>query len=131
MVVSYMSDSLLQLVEAAICLFDGSTSVRISFDDEPGEHRCIVNRTGSDIQIRILWFEEFQARLPDDRGHEVFGCASTASQFVAEVFSCCKRLLEEHGEVGYKERWVMHEFPTDRFEHLSRLLYPPRTYTKV
>ena len=55
MTVSYLSDSLYEMTQAAICLCEGAASVRFSFDDEPGEHRCIITRiSDTDAQIRVL-----------------------------------------------------------------------------
>jgi hypothetical protein len=96
------------------------------FTDEPGEHECVVTRTGTDgVQIRVFWYQDWTPP-GRDTGDEVFVCDATVSEFCQTVFACCKRLLDEHGEDGYKGRWIAHEFPIETFERLSRLLYPPR-----
>ena len=123
--VSYLSDPVWKMLDAAIGLTNGAQEVRFGFTDEPGEHECIVTRAGSDgVKIRVFWHKDW---TPPGRntGDEVFACDSNVSEFCQTIFACCKRLLDEYGEEGYKERWVSHEFPTETFERLSHLLYPP------
>jgi hypothetical protein len=124
MTVSYLSDSLAEMTQAAVCLLEGADSVRFSFDDEPGEHGCIVTRIReSEAQVLVLWFEELWSDLPDERGLEVFICTCSVSRFCGEVLACLQRLLDKHGLDGYKERWVSHDFPSEKFERLRRLVY--------
>jgi hypothetical protein len=121
--VTYLSNSLSDMARAAILLLEGSDSVRFSFDDEPGEHRCIVKRTNeSDAHICVLWFEELWSGLPDERGTEVFSCTCTVARFCGEVLSCLQCLLEEHGTGGYKEKWLSHEFPSTELKRLRELI---------
>jgi hypothetical protein len=123
MIASYLSDSLAEMTQSAICLLERADSVRFFFEDEPGEHRCIVTRTGdSQVKIRILWFDDC-ADFPDERGSEVFACTCTVARFCGEVLSCLQRLLDEHGVDGYKQKWVEHDFPMERFERLRGLVY--------
>jgi len=127
MTVSYLSDSLYDMAQAAICLLEGADSVRFSFDDEPGEHRCIITRTSDTVaQIRVLWFDELWSNLPDERGSQVFTCACTIARFCGEVLSCLQRLLADHGLDGYKQLWVEHDFPSEKFERLRALIYDGR-----
>jgi len=124
--VSYLSDAVRRMLDAAVGLSNGAREVRFGFTDEPGEHECVVTRTScAEVQVRVLWYKDW---TPPGRntGDEVFACDSTASEFCQTVFACCKRRLDEYGEDGYEERWTAHEFPTETFERLSRLLYPPR-----
>jgi hypothetical protein len=127
MTVSYLSNSLSELTQAAICLLEGADSVRFAFDDEPGEHRCIVTRSAeNEVQIRVLRFMELWSNLPDERGEQVFGCGCSLARFCGEVLSCLQRLLDEHGIEGYKQRWVIHDFPLERFERLQGLVHERR-----
>jgi len=88
---------------------------------EPGNRR-----TGpSYLRIRVFWYQEWTPPGADT-GDEVFACDCTVADFCGEVFRCCKQMLDEHGEEQYKERWVEHKFPEEKFELLSRLLFPPR-----
>jgi hypothetical protein len=126
MSVSYLSDAVWRMLDAAVGLKNGAQEVRFGFTDEPGEHECIVTQTGSGrVRIRVFWYQDWTPP-GRDTGDEVFACDSSVLEVCQTVFACCKRLLDEHGEDGYKERWTAHEFPTETFERLSRLLYPPR-----
>jgi hypothetical protein len=128
--VSWLSDVLAELIEAAIDVMEGAESTRFPFPDEPGGHECVIHRSkgGDRVQLRVLWHREWwtPAGQTPAPGEEVFACDCTAGEFSREVFRICKRLLDQYGEEGYKERWCMHEFPTERFEYLSRLLFPPQ-----
>src|SRR5262245_1484197 len=124
--VSYLSDAVWRMLDAAIGLANGGREVRFGFTDEPGEHECVVLCPKSDeVRIRIFWYKDWTPP-GSDTGDEVFACDSTVSEFCQTVFACCKRLLDEHGEDGYKARWTAHEFPRETFERLSRLLHSPR-----
>jgi len=123
MIASYLSDPLAEMTQAAVCLLQGSDSVKFSFDDEPGEHRCIVTRADADVQIRVLWFDELWSGLPDERGKQVFLCRCSVPRFCGEVLSCLQRILAEHGIEGYKQRWVNSDFLSERFERLFALIY--------
>jgi len=127
MTASYLSDSLLEMTQAAICLLEGADAVRFSFDDEPGEHRCIITRVSdADARIRVLWFDGLWSGLPDERGSEVFTCTTTTARFCGEVLSCLQRLLADHGLEGYKTLWVSHDFPSEKYERLRTLIYEHR-----
>ena len=127
MVASYLSDPLAEMAQAAICLLQDANSVKFSFDDEPGEHRCIVTKLpDAKVQIRVLWFEELWSGLPDERGKEVFSCCCSIAQFCGEVLSCLQSLLNEHGLEGYKQRWSNNDFPSDKFESLKKLVHERR-----
>ncbi len=124
MVASYLSDPVAEMADAAICLLQGADSVRFSFLDEPGEHRCYVTRVeGSDVQIRVLWLDDCMPALPDERGTDVFACRCSLARFCGEVLSCLQHLLAEHGIEGYKQRWIDSDFPSERFERLRALIY--------
>ena len=123
MVVSYLSDSVLEMARAAIGLLEGAPSARFCFADEPGEHRCIVDRISDrEARIRVLWFEELWSGLPSERGEEVFECTCTVARFCGEVLACLQSLLKEHGMDGYKSLWVLHDFPADELARLSQLV---------
>jgi hypothetical protein len=77
------------------------------------------------VLIRAFWYKEWTPPGANT-GDQVFECSCTAADFCAEVFRCVKQLLDEHGTEGYKELWVEHEFPDEKFENLSKLLHPPR-----
>ena len=120
--VSYLSDPLYDIVQAAISLLEGAESVRFSFDDEPGEHRCIITRTGNaDANIRVLWFTDLWSKLPDDQGEEVFNCACSVAGFCKEMETCLQHLFDAHGIDGYKKLWVGADFPSEPFDRLREI----------
>jgi len=124
--ISWMSDALSRMLDVATQIAQGAQEARFGFTDEPGEHECVVCRTDADqVLIRVFWYKEWTPPGPDT-GEQVFACTCLAAQFCAEVLRCGKQLLDEHGTEGYKELWCEHEFPDEKFENLSKILYPPR-----
>ena len=131
--VSYLSDVLSELIQAAIDMAEGNESSRCPFPDEPGGHMCFISRTGKDrILLRVMWHRDWwtPGGQKPTAGEEVFTCACPSEEFSREVFKCCKGVLDQYGEEGYKERWCANGFPTEKFEYLSRLLFPPRKVSK-
>jgi hypothetical protein len=127
MTVSYLSDALSEMTQAAICLLEGADAVRFAFDDEPGEHRVVVTRSGeADVQVRVLWFRELWANLPDERGELVFSGDCSTARFSGEVLCCLQYLLDEHGAEEYKRLWVSDDFPKEKFERLRGLVHERR-----
>jgi len=41
-----------------------------------------------------------------------------AVKFCSEVLKEFEALIHEHGEDGYKDKWIEHEFPTDILQNL-------------
>jgi len=125
MVASYLTDAVRRMLEAAVGLMRGTGTVRFGFTDEPGEHECVVTQIGpGEVNITVYWYKDWTPP-GRDTGEVVFFCNCSAIQLCEAIFVTCKRLLDEHGEEGYKSKWLKDEFPTETFERLSCLLYPP------
>ena len=126
MSVSYLSDALGDMAAAAVALVRGARSARFAFQDEPGEHRWLLERGADDsLRIRVVWFEDTFAARRDDRGAEVFSCECTVLDFAGQVLSVLGSILEDHGVDGYRQQWQEHEFPMEAFERLRTALTAP------
>lgn len=110
---SYLDDALSDLVLATRLLLEGSDLERVSWAEEPGEYRWVLERDGDDLRIRILTFDDLWSGLPDSAGAEQFDATCPLDAFRAAVAAGARRVLDEHGARGYREKWIEHEFPTE------------------
>jgi len=122
MPVSYLHDSLREITEAVIQLRSGAKDAKAGFFAEPGEHQLWFQRrdeSTAHLEVR---------RYPDwaSWGHcsaDLFELLLTADISVDrlrnQVLTLLWKLLEEHGEKGYKEKSVRHDFPKDALARLQ------------
>ena len=120
---SYLSDALEELSAAVVALLRGEPSAIASFAEEPGEFRWQFDRAdGDQLRVRIYWSEvRWNDRLHDPSAPIIDGLCRMRT-FAGQVVAELQRLLREYGEAGYKDRWVLHDFPTKRLEQLQALL---------
>jgi len=103
MALSYLSDGLGDMAQAALGLVRGAREVSFSFQDEPGQHKWLLSRGEADsLRIRILWFDDTLSQRPQECGDSRRArspCQSTAPadrltmtrevmQYFAARFSC-------------------------------------------
>ena len=115
---SYLEDALGDLLMAVRLLVEGDQSARASWAEEPGEYRWMLELSSDILRVRILVLADIYDDLPDDAGKVVFDESCDFRAFVAAIARGARKVLEEHGEDGYRAKWVDHEFPT---EHLGAL----------
>jgi hypothetical protein len=111
---SYLEDALGDLLLAVCLLVEGDTSTRASWAEEPGEYRWLLDRSNGRLRLRIVALADIYDDEPDDAGKLIFDASCDFHAFVAALASGARRVLEEHGEAGYRENWVDHPFPTAR-----------------
>src|SRR5689334_2088987 len=102
--VSYLGDALAGLARAARGILRGLPETSFSFLDEPGEYRFRVTRHDDRVTIRVERFRKLFAR-PDEVGELVFETDSSVREFADECINVLRRVFDEHGEAGYRERW--------------------------
>lgn len=119
---SYLSDALGDLLLAAWRLTDGAGEARCSWDEEPGEYRWVFQRSGADVDVRVLWFDELWGRRPDDEGDDVFRASFPLRVFVQALVDGACTVQQRHGLDGYREQWVEHLFPAETLDRLHRWL---------
>lgn len=54
---SYLDDALGDLVRATATLPQAQSTVRVSWAEEPGEFRWVLDRSGDELSVRLLWFD--------------------------------------------------------------------------
>jgi hypothetical protein len=120
---SYLSDALGDLTRATLALVRGARQATISWEEEPGEYRWLLTRTGGDLAIRILWFDDADTQQPDEAGRVVFATTCILTTFATALARQLQQLLDDLGVDGYKRQWVRHDFPLSELEALNHLLH--------
>jgi len=119
MTASYLSDALKNILDAVADVVEGTTEARCSWDEEPGEFRFLFRRRGSQMHLRICWFDELWGNQPDDAGVSVFETQGSVSELAVAICGAAERVLAQWGEDGYQEDWMAHPFPTASLGRLS------------
>ena len=113
---SYLSDALDDLAGAIVALLGGQQESSATFSEEPGEYIWEFARHGSDtVMIRIRFIGGADER-------PVFEAHTRLRTFAGALLAELQRLLRDYGKDGYKERWVLHDFPERRIQQLQDLL---------
>lgn len=119
---SDIGDALGDLVRAALALARGAEDARVSWAEEPGEFRWILTRTGQDLMVRVLWFDDGPwSDKPDEHGREVLTATCHLQPFCAALAQGAERVRDEHGETGYREMWDFADFPSQELDALLAL----------
>jgi hypothetical protein len=117
---SYLSDALGDFARAARGVLRGMLEVAFQFVCEPGQHRFVIARRDEDILIQIFYLpREFAVRL--NKAELVLTAAADVRSFANVAINCLRRVLDEHGEEGYRRRWKNHEFPRQELADLLEL----------
>lgn len=113
--VSYLHDSLRELGEAARALRAGADTARVVFMDEPGETQMLLTQRDGVLGYELRWYADWNSwgKYPESKFEMILRGTTTVSRFFGEVLKEFEALLAAHGEEGYKERWVQHDFPLD------------------
>lgn len=125
MTISYLHDSLAEFITAANLLLKGAPDAKVIAMDEPGEHLVhLQSLSAANLAIEIRWFKDWASwNLITEKEFEVvFKCHDTILNFSTEIFNNAKRILDQHGMEGYKEKWIEHDFPFDEYHRLKSLL---------
>ena len=120
---SYLSDALNDLVAAVVSLLRGNSEATAVFEEEPGRFTWRLERLSPErvrVCIYSLLTEEESQAGPD--GALIFDAECDARAFGMAVKMELERLWRELGPVGYKEKWVEHDFPQQRLIELRALL---------
>jgi hypothetical protein len=117
---SYLTDALGDLLGAVRSLAEGGEDARVSWALEPGEFRWLFTRVGSMVDVRVLSFDADYYDYPaDDAGKLAVAGRVRLDALASALATAARAVLDEHGESGYRERWVEHPFPTAALEALE------------
>lgn len=116
---SYLGDALGDLVAAAALLPRAESTIRVSWDEEPGEFRWVLDRTDDQLTVRILWFDELWGSKPDEKGKLLLAVTCSLVAFQRAIAAAAHAVLNEWGGDGYREQWIEHEFPMEALRRLE------------
>jgi len=122
---SYLTDVLSELLQAVGTLLEGAWSAQCSWEEEPGEYRWLFERRDGRVSVRILAFSSQYPPQPDGAGTLVFETECSLMEAASAIAGGCEQVLVEHGEAGYKEKWIEHPFPTEILKMVKATLTDP------
>jgi hypothetical protein len=119
-----LTDAFGDLVLSAVTLLHWFNRASFSFEEEPGEYRWVfTSKTKNEIELKILNCSDIYLLKRDHECDVLFQTRHlTRLEFGRAVLEAGNKLLEEHGEAGYLEKWVEYPFPMERLSELTRLL---------
>ncbi|MFF3453498.1 hypothetical protein ACFYXH_04035 [Streptomyces sp. NPDC002730] len=122
-IVSYCTDALADLLHGVAGLYGTSTVQRVSFDLEPAEVRWRLRCRGTSVDIAVYRFPDLHSSwdAPDEEGTLCWSSIQPRHVFGHAVMEAAQAVLEIHGEVGYRKKWVQHPFPVAALQDLRRL----------
>lgn len=106
-------------------LAEGEVEASASWAEEPGEHRWLFSRLDDDrVRVQVPSFPDSWPEAPDDAGEVLIDETCALQDLIRGVAAGARRVLDEHGEKAYRDKWVEHDFPRDDLEALeaARLL---------
>ena len=120
---SYLSDALDDLASAVSATLRGHPHATASFTEEPGEYRWIFEPLPEGkVVVRILEFREMWGGRPDEEGEVIFQAQCRLRTLAGALLSELQKLERTYGLVGYRQKWVEHDFPIGRLDELRELL---------
>jgi hypothetical protein len=119
---SYLDDALGDLIAAAALLPGAESTIRVSWAEEPGEFRWVLDRSGVDLSVRVLWFDSLWGPDTDEKGKVLLNAACSLKAFQRAIAAGARAVLDEWGEEGYRTKWIEHDFPTSTLLELERSL---------
>ncbi|MFE2334527.1 hypothetical protein [Streptomyces coelicoflavus] len=122
-IVSYCTDALSDLLRAVASLYGAADAPRVSFDLEPAEVRWRLQRQGANVEITIYRFRDMSQswNAPDDEGTRCWSSNQPRAALGHVVLEAAETVLRLHGEAGYREKWIQHDFPGAVLDDLRRL----------
>lgn len=118
--VSYLHDSLKQLIDAAINLKKGTKAESVVFMDEPGEYHLVLNDDDKSFSLRQYNDWASWDMYPIDDFKEILKGKLETDVFIKQVLELSDKIFIKYGLDGYKENWVEHEFPYNQYMKLKR-----------
>jgi hypothetical protein len=120
---SYLSDALGDLALAIEdVLRSPGVDAYVVFVEEPGEFRWRLVAAGEErVRVEIVEFPEWGGR-GDEAGKTIFDAECDRRSLGRAVAVELRRLLDAHGEHGYRKKWVNDDFPTERLSAIEKRL---------
>lgn len=117
--VSYLHDSLNDLVQMAIDLRNGKTTAQSLFMGEPGELLLVVKVEDDKALCEARWYKDWASWGAQDKEFEVVLSGTNTTDSLVQQIS--DTLINIHDNIGieeYEKRWIEHGFPTEKYHLL-------------
>jgi hypothetical protein len=122
---SYLSDVLSELLTMVRSLLEGALDAACRWKLEPGEYRWSVTCEDGWASLKVLASPGSSRESgPDDQGTIVFDSSGELGLLASAFPEGIEAVLLDYGEDGYRERWVLHPFPTGLLFEVKELLHP-------
>lgn len=127
MSVSYLHDSLNELVQAGVVLAGGGNTARVVFMDEPGEHHLNFSCSNDVATYEVRWYHHWFSwgEGKENENEIVLSGVATRNRVTGEILKVLNYLFEDHGLETYKRLWGEHEFPREKHLRLAALKNRP------
>ncbi|WP_299883242.1 hypothetical protein [uncultured Lacinutrix sp.] len=119
-VVSYLHDSLKELAESAINI-QTKDYAKVVFMDEPGEFILELTRKDNLIIYQLKWYPDWYSwnMINTDNYQIQLEGKTTVAKYINQVREVLIKILNKMNPEAYKEKWVLHEFPTNEYNLLK------------
>lgn len=114
-----VGDPLRNLLRAMLALAHGAPEVRVSWWEEPGEYRWVLNAPGRPVDVWILWFDDDSGKAQNADGQELLRASCARRSLVQAVAAGAQAVLDEHGLSGYRKLWDRNDFPAEDLKELQ------------
>jgi hypothetical protein len=118
--VSYLHDSLLDLVQMAIDLKGGKKESVAIFMDEPGEYQLVIQTLESHVSYEFRQYQDWESwgMWPKEDFTLLLSGQTKLESCVAQIIDIASFIYKNIGPTKYKDMWVEHEFPSEEFHRL-------------
>jgi len=118
--VSYLRDSLQELLVTTCALMEGSNRETVHFYSEPALF-LLVLEMGEDGHLSVSCKHYDNERTTADNFQICFTGRCKPTRYVQQILASCAKILQEEGEDGYLRKWKLHHFPMKEYLRLKNL----------
>lgn len=127
MTISYVGPDINDLVWVAVDFLAGTKfDATIEFNGEEDDHTWGLTRSGNDVRLHIVsdvqvsWDPDSDDDPVIDHWEHEF--VMPIRHFGQQVLAAFEAMLSEHGEEGYREKWLHEPYAIKRLSELRALL---------
>ena len=127
--VSYLGDTIDELLGAIAYIAEGGSGTRISFFSEPGEDRWVFRRNGrgvdATVDLTVFYHREWRSSRPDDYGRTEFTAVVPVIELALAARAMAREVLAEYEydrDASHRLWQQEGPFPLGEYERLNRLL---------
>ncbi len=124
--VSYMGNTIGELLEAIALVVEGVSESRVAFFAEPGEDRWVFRRLGRGVDalvnLTVFFHHEWLSGRPDDHGRTAFAAEVPIIELALAARAMAREVMAEYDRDATQRLWRKCSYPLNGFERLNRFL---------